>query len=281
MALVFILAVLFVSCTSVEFDNKNDPRNGAVYGDSSSSSANEDRNGTVYGDSSSSSANEECRGVSYNPKTQFCYNNSKIGNKCGTRTEVFDTDLYECREGKIYLGTPVLYEDEYYEAVLIDTRVWMARNLNYETTEGSACYDDEFSFCEEYGRLYEWETALKVCPPNWHLPTYNEWAMLRHYAGGSIAGTNLKATDSWAWDSNAERYGNGEDVYGFMALPGGRFTPGIDFRYRNYDAVWWTDSEYNETRANLLGVGYGFEYAYMTDDDKLNKFSVRCVKDPD
>jgi len=40
----------------------------------------------------------------------------------------------------------------------------MAENLNYDTT-GSKCND-----CATYGRLYDWETAMKACPSGWHIP---------------------------------------------------------------------------------------------------------------
>ena len=69
--------------------------------------------------------------------------------------------LTDTRDGKIY------------KTVKIGEQVWMAENLNYEA-EGSRCYNDSTTYCKKYGRLYNWETAMKACPNGWHLPSEKE-----------------------------------------------------------------------------------------------------------
>ncbi|WP_461252221.1 FISUMP domain-containing protein, partial [Treponema sp. R8-4-B8] len=55
--------------------------------------------------------------------------------------------------------------------------------------------------CYEYGRLYDWNTALSVCPTGWHLPNRKEWQGLVNYAGGKdVAGNKLKSTSGWYSD---------------------------------------------------------------------------------
>jgi hypothetical protein len=53
----------------------------------------------------------------------------------------------------------------------------MAENLNYNES-ASACYDNKAENCEKYGRLYDWKTAMKVCPAGWHLSSKDEWNIL-------------------------------------------------------------------------------------------------------
>jgi uncharacterized protein (TIGR02145 family) len=180
-------------------------------------------------------------------------------------------DTYtDTRDGKVYKTTK------------IGEQVWMAENLNYEV-DGSKCYNDSTAYCEKYGRLYNWETATKVCPSGWHLPSNDEWETLIDFVGGDeAAGKYLKSKSGWLENSNGE--GNGEDKYGFSALPGGS---GGGYGYRFIEVGnWWSDSEYN--RKDNYGRNNGafsrsmegdFEDALSYNADKDYLYSVRCVQD--
>ncbi|MDR2591825.1 MAG: hypothetical protein LBC59_03360 [Chitinispirillales bacterium] len=173
-----------------------------------------------------------------------------------------------------------------YKAVRIGDQVWMAENLNYQPLDGSGnswCYDNEDSYCNQYGRLYDWETALTVCPTNWHLPTREEWGALAEAAGGTgdygtggTAGKALKSTSGW------NNNGNGTDVFGFSALPGGYRDSDGNFKNGGGLGYWWTATQeswhsYSYYRNIYYESDYVYEYHYYLGvGDGL---SVRCVAD--
>jgi len=233
--------------------------------------------------------------------------NSSAWISCGSRTETFDPDLYECRAGdKIYLKTPVSYKGDTYDAVLIGAHTWMAKNLNYNA-KNSKCYEDKEDNCNKYGRLYDWTTAMGlsymcsvllceslisaeqhrgICPEGWHLPSHQEWVTLTVSGNPEVitlidlaeSGTRLKAASGWKlWDGISV----GTDDYGFAALPSGN--GGLNsssFSNAGYRGYWWTSSAEHKARyAQAWHINYNYEYAYYDIYNKSYLFSVRCVKD--
>ena len=188
-----------------------------------------------------------------------------------------------------------------YKTVKIGNQTWMAENLNFEakgskcygegseviiekggeaTTETGEVYDREDTFitlsnaeikanCEKYGRLYDWETAIKACPSGWHLPSKEEWQTLVNFAGGDeIAGEKLKAKSGW------QKSGNGTDNYEFSALPGGCRNENGVFDEVGYYGNWWSTDNYN----GCWRMFYSAKSIYNCNFDKSNLHSVRCIQ---
>ena len=172
------------------------------------------------------------------------------------------------------------YDGYTYKTVTIGNQTWMAENLrvthfpdgtaiqlvtdstewdSYGTAGAYCYYDNETS--SEYGVLYKYATAKKVCPIGWHLPSYAEWQELRKYVKEDghpdDDGTALKATTGWSDN------GNGTDVYGFSALPGGMRSAGGSFRHSGTMGLWWTSSTIS------LFVGNPAEIFYLQSDLSL------------
>ncbi|MDR1830802.1 MAG: fibrobacter succinogenes major paralogous domain-containing protein [Candidatus Fibromonas sp.] len=174
-----------------------------------------------------------------------------------------------------------------YKTVKIGGQTWLAENLNFEA-EGSKCYDNDPKNAEKYGRLYNWETAKKACPPGWHLPTNEEWQTLIDCADGfappenydykrdsETAGKKLKATSGW------NKSGNGTDKYGFSALPGGYGNSDGSFLNVGSYGYWWSAYEdaYGSYSAYYRDMLYSSGTAYWHYYFKSNLRSVRCVQD--
>nr|NQU94140.1 hypothetical protein [Bacteroidota bacterium] len=196
-----------------------------------------------------------------------------------------------------------------YETVKIGEQCWMAENLNtgdridgifYQTdnqTIEKYCYDDNEDNCDTYGGLYQWEEAMQyattkgsqgICPEGWHIPTDEELKQLEgevdtqyNYPDpewddvgwrGHDAGLNLKSTADWT------NNGNGTDLYGFSALPGGYRYLG-DFTYLGYLGIWWSSTENSALNAWSRALGYSFGQSNRLGMNKDNGYSVRCLRD--
>jgi uncharacterized protein (TIGR02145 family) len=191
-----------------------------------------------------------------------------------------------------------------YKTTKIGEQVWMAENLNYEA-ERSKCYKDSISYCNKYGRLYDWATAMGidkefnkkkwngsdvkhqgVCPKGWHLPSNAEWDKLYRFADGDkgtespyespTAGKHLKSKEGW--NDYKGKSGNGEDKFGFSALPSG-YGSSVDFYLAGYNGGWWSASEYSSDLAYYRYTLYNDEYANEYNIGKDYLRSVRCVGD--
>jgi uncharacterized protein (TIGR02145 family) len=169
-----------------------------------------------------------------------------------------------------------------YKTVKIGTAVWMAENLNY-AAKGSKCYNNSADSCEKYGRLYNWETALKACPAGFHLPSDDEWKALEDSVedflknGTKIKSGGKKLKSAAGWNND----GNGTNDFGWSALPGGVGGSNDDFINAGYSGHWWsaTEQERNTNNAWYWNMNHSYGGVGGGSDSKTNLRSVRCVQD--
>jgi len=183
-----------------------------------------------------------------------------------------------------------------YVYVEIGTQTWMAENLNYDVPNDATdlCYNSDNTNCATYGRLYRWNAAKNgsassntvpsgvqgICPSGWHLPSNAEWEMLTVTVGGTVndylefkvtgAATPLKAASGW------NSGGNGTDIHGFSALPGGDRSSG--FENLGISGFWWSATDiqsYGSAWRMVENSGDAYRKSY--DNNAL--FSIRCIKD--
>jgi uncharacterized protein (TIGR02145 family) len=162
----------------------------------------------------------------------------------------------------------------------------MGENLNYDA-EGSKCYSNSDANCAQYGRLYDWATAMNgasssdlnpsevqgVCPVGWHIPSDDEWTTLTDYvSGAATAGMKLKSKTGWFENT-------GTDDYDFSALPGGVGYSDGGFINVGYHSFWWSATENNASNAWRRNIEYGYDNVSRRNESKTRLFSVRCVED--
>jgi len=195
-------------------------------------------------------------------------------------TPAFEEESTHVKFGKPCPGIPTITDPrdgQMYPTVQIGTQCWMQKNMNYQTVN-SWCYDNLSSNCDTYGRLYNWKTALNVCPRGWHLPSDEEWTTLTDYLGGEgIADGKMKAV-GYLWKSPNAGATNSS---GFTALPGGyRYFTGY-FSGLSLGTAFFSSSQNGETNAWTRGLSYYKDNDGVERDDapKVHGFSARCLQD--
>ncbi len=192
---------------------------------------------------------------------------------------LFEVEIYS--EEQVPSNTFVDERDgREYKKASIGNQTWMAENLNFVPTTTSHCYNNWDVNCDIYGRLYNWDDAMVLCPVGWHLPSMSEWQELWEFAKAEHnepqAGILLKSVIGWdgAWQ------GEGTDVYGFEAYAGGfRGSNGFS-SYLGERALWWSAST-----SDVAGQSWYMELKHWTGWNTVWRryvgefMSVRCVED--
>ncbi|MBT3749514.1 MAG: tetratricopeptide repeat protein [Bacteroidetes bacterium] len=176
-----------------------------------------------------------------------------------------------------------------YKYVNIKEQVWMAENLNYVLAPGSGswCYNNLDINCNNYGRLYNRETALYACPDGWKLPSDQDWMILEKNLGmpeielDSIygqRGRSIKITSGMVsesgWHGN-----NGNNSTGLNIEPAGIMDTDY-FMFKDMMTTFWTSTPVGNYRSwirSLSGGSGGIERTYGLTESY--SFSVRCIKD--
>lgn len=197
-----------------------------------------------------------------------------------------------------------------YPTVTIGDQVWMAKNLNVSRyrngdpipqvqdslewsnlTTGAWCYyKNNTANGPIYGKLYNWYAVNDprgLAPEGYHIPSYNEWSIMRVYIGGdtvnftSQEARKLKEVGTEHWLSN-----NGAtNETGFTALGAGvrgiigDGSLGGKFLHQLIITIWWSSTAYNNYGAYHFLLDYSEDTMGGDSDPFESGFSVRCIKD--
>jgi uncharacterized protein (TIGR02145 family) len=185
-------------------------------------------------------------------------------------------------------------DGEVYPIVTIGDQCWMAENLRYNA---SGSWLNPANLSSEYGRLYNWSTAMAsskssssnpsgvqgVCPCGWHLPSDAEWNEMELSLGmanvdTSATGyrgthsTNMKSVTGWESSSNEH------NSSGFNGFPTGFYYSG-KYSTLGLSSRFWSSTEYSLGHAWYRNLSYINEGVYRYCNEKKFGFSCRCVKD--
>lgn len=227
-----------------------------------------------------------------------------IGGQTCTLTRTVAGGVATCGAASVHnaaltYGTMTDQDGNVYKTIQIGTQTWMAENLkasHYRNGEpialvtdstawsalstGAACWynNDSATYNCPYGKLYNWYAvtdARSVCPTGWHVSTDAEWTVLKdNLAGPAVAGGKMKSTGTSYWLSPNT---DADNSSGFSGLPGGaRFKEVKPFFWVRDMGFWW---RYDAVDAIYSVLSSGNGYMDKDSGDKLNGYSVRCLKD--
>lgn len=150
---------------------------------------------------------------------------------------------------------------------------WMLENLRTQKdAQGSPILfyypNDDSSLTDQFGLLYDYETACQLCPEGWELPTHSDWEALFQFAHQNQAGPYK---DSQAWEGE-----NNSNATGFSVRPTGYGNSGEFDNFFGSRTLFWSKTDHAE---------HIWTYIFEAGADTIRKaeqhptygFSVRCI----
>jgi uncharacterized protein (TIGR02145 family) len=203
----------------------------------------------------------------------------------------------------------LFYENKWYHTIQIMSQCWMKENLDAGTMimgnqspsdngiKEKYCYANNLNNCAAKGGLYIWEELMQyttnvgaqgMCPEGWHIPTDEELKILEGVADsqygighpvwngsntfrGVDAGKNLKSATGWSGN------GNGTDLYGFTAVPGGYWWE-YGFYENTVSGGCWSSTLSNQSLPWYRGLESTANSIGRFTFDGLVGIAARCLK---
>ena len=150
---------------------------------------------------------------------------------------------------------------------------WMTENLKFKAKVGAFYFDNDTNNIPGYGALYEWKTAMSVCPVGWHLPSGAEFRTLAN---------QFEQKETWG------KIASGPSSFGIQL--GGMQDYEGTFSEMDESGYYWTSTEYDKINAEyfsyllinempIIDISRKEDIEDIHGTEKSNKYSVRCVKD--
>jgi len=207
-------------------------------------------------------------------------------------------------------GTTTDIDGNEYKTIKIGEQWWMAENLRTTNdNQGNAidyyCYENNLDNCDDYGRLYTWDTLNnnEICPIGWHVPSDSAFTTLERYICSDILGNDdcenafpyVQEYNVWRGSNEAGAIKDGEIEFppgwidyeevqsdnqtGFSALPGGIYFTGGYYANKGQSAYLWASSLSEDDKPYFRTLTYDSQQ--IRRDATLSSYgmSVRCLKD--
>jgi len=187
-----------------------------------------------------------------------------------------------------------------YQTAMIAGKCWMTENLHYGTVvtnpsqtqpqpQTDNCLHEKYCLsadnanCSMFGGLYQWDELIQygqtpvpyqgVCPPGWHIPTYQEWQDLIDAVANMPPGTPGDGI-AGSYLTYPMPIGIGVQLNGMYYLNNiWAFTSG------NPTATMFWTSTLSGSKPIARGMNSINPSVSLYESSKVDAFPVRCVKD--
>lgn len=154
-----------------------------------------------------------------------------------------------------------------YKTVKIGNQIWMAENLAFKADTNCWVAKNNKKSVTKYGYLYNGETARKICPSGWHLPSKEEFETLLNNFGGSGEAA-YKALLTGGSSGFSALFSGGQDTSIVMIAP-----------FWSSSLSFLEEAEEDIKVQWALYIKSRYSKAYIRYECSIYGFSVRCLKD--
>jgi len=172
-----------------------------------------------------------------------------------------------------------------YKFVKIGNQTWMSENLRYD--DGKSPYSpNNTASCDDCGRYYIYDDAIKACPAGWHLPTDNEWMDLEMEVGmleSDAIKYGWRGTPPGQASQLLKKSNPGFDLRMCGYLTQGSYSkknPWYNNNLKNEEGFYWSSTPYQDYKSAMtIRHLKGRASIERCDERKKSHLPVRCLKD--
>jgi len=245
--------------------------------------------------------------ITGNNPQPFCFENADVNGDgtidvmdvIGTVNIILGGGGFECG-----VSTVTDADGNVYNTVLIGNQCWMLENLRttkyrdgtsipnvtngstwVNLTSGAYCwYDNNISWKDVYGALYNWYAIDQasngnnhLCPEGWKVPSDADFTALSTYLGGTLTGAGKMKEEGYQHWQYPNTGATNES--GFTALPGGSRVWNGGFSEMNRYNWLWTSTTQETIFAYLRNLRHNSAILARGSINKNNGQTVRCLKE--
>ena len=145
-------------------------------------------------------------------------------------------------------------DNKSYKLQNVGSKLWMAENLKFETSNGSFCSTEGGEdHCAKYGRYYTYAAAKRACPSGWRLPKESE-----------VLEADAIVDHKW-WS-----------VGGRFKVADGKPT---EYGMDNEQGYIWTETNGENNSWRVKNYDGDEEHAMQSSSETERAYNVRCVQE--